>query len=184
MHGTLYHRPATAVRGPNLLPLNVIRTRHPDLYERHVQKYAHDPSVLSAHIPPLGCTWGDVVFLSPVHPAPLFEALRRVGKWSPRLEPWSLPAAHLDPARTTIRLMRAGSGGHHCDPADADDYLPFTTAGLRAVSRVTVAAIERLERLQPGDPWLPWVDVPHVLYRGEIPVSWFRQPSADGRSAH
>jgi hypothetical protein len=27
------------------------------------------------------------------------------------------------------------------------------------------------ERLQPGEPWLPWVDVPHVLYRGTIPLT-------------
>lgn len=64
-----------------------------------------------------------------------------------------------------IRLMRRGRDGHHADLPGPDDYLPFTTAGLRAVSRVTVAAIERLESLRPGDPWLPWADVPHVLYR-------------------
>jgi hypothetical protein len=75
--------------------------------------------------------------------------------------------------------MRHGHDGHHADPPDEHDYLPFTTAGLRAVSQVTLAAVQRLEALQPGDPWLPWVDVPHVLYRGSIPVSWFRQPGQD-----
>jgi hypothetical protein len=74
--------------------------------------------------------------------------------------------------------MRHGSDGHHAAPADEHDYLPFTTAALRAVSRVTVAAIERLQSLKPGDPTLPWVDVPHVLHRGPIPVDWFTRPGA------
>jgi hypothetical protein len=39
---------------------------------------------------------------------------------------------------------------HRADPPGEHDYLPFTTAGLRAVSRVTLAAIERLEALRPG----------------------------------
>lgn len=155
------------------MPLNTLRLRYPDLHERHSRKYAGDPAGMTQWVPSLDCEWGDVVFLSPVHPAPLFDALRRAGRRSPRAEPWRLAAEHLDPARTTIRLMRAGAGGHYPDPADEDDYLPFTTANLRAVSRVTVAAIERLEHLRPGDPWLPWVDVPHVLHRGEIPVDWF-----------
>jgi hypothetical protein len=41
------------------------------------------------------------------------------------------------------------------------------------VLHLSPVAIDRLERLGPDDPWLPWVDVPHVLYRGAIPVSWF-----------
>lgn len=51
--------------------------------------------------------------------------------------------------------------GHRCRPR------------VRAVNRVTSDAIRRLESLGPADPWLPWVDVPHVLYRGSIPVEWF-----------
>ncbi|WP_256838150.1 hypothetical protein [Ornithinimicrobium faecis] len=138
-----------------------------------MSKYAHASEVLTRDITPLECTWADVVFLSPVHPAQLFAALRRSGRSVPDAQPWVLPADRLDPSRTVIRLMRAGADGHHADAPDADDYLPFTTASLRAVNRVTVDAIQRLESLLPDDPWLPWVDVPHVLYRGSIPLTWF-----------
>lgn len=171
--GKLYHRPATPVRGDAILPLNTLRQFHPDLYELHRAKYETTPGVLSQPVEPLGCTWSDVVFLSPVHPAPLYEALRRSGRVVPEREPWVLPAARFDPSNTVIRLMRAGANGHTPDPYSANDYLPFTTASLRAVNRVTVNAIQRLESLRPGDPWLPWVDVPHVLHRGPIPVAWF-----------
>lgn len=76
-----------------------------------------------------------------MHPAPLFAALRRSGKAVADQQPWILPAHRLDPDRTIIRLMRAGADGHTPDPCTADDYLPFTTAALWAVDRVTVAAV-------------------------------------------
>jgi hypothetical protein len=168
--GILYHLPASQLRGDALLPLRQLQTDYPDLYERHVRKYADRPHHLHSRVEPLDCTWADVVFLAPVHPLPLFRAMG-----SSRIpEPWTLDAALLDPARTVIRLMRHGQAGHYPDPHDEHDYLPFTTAGLRAVSRVTQAALDRLERLQPGDPVLPWVDVPHILHRGSIPFDWFQ----------
>lgn len=180
VQGTLYHRPSSPIRGDAILPLNQLRRHHPDLTERHRATHAAKPEVLTQEIEPLGCTWGDVVFLSPLHPAPLFAALRRAGKAVNDQEPWALPAHRLDPDRTIIRLIRAGADGHTPDPCSADDYLPFTTATLRAVNRVTVAAVQRLESLKPDDPWLPWVDVPHVLHRGPIPVTWFTTAPSDG----
>jgi hypothetical protein len=35
-------------------------------------------------------------------------------------------------------LMRRGTSGHRANPAGPDDYLPFSTAGLRAVDRITM----------------------------------------------
>ena len=171
--------PRTSVRGDAIIPLSQMRTRYPDLYELNIRKYAARPGIMDQSVEPLHCAWSEVVFLAHLHPAPLFAALHaaRDGRQPRRPEPWTLDAGRLDPARTVIRLMRHGRDGHDADPADEHDYLPFTTASLRAVSRVTVAAIERLKSLNPGDPVLPWVDVPHVLHRGSIPVEWFRRPA-------
>lgn len=192
VQGTLYLLPRTEVRGDAILPLSQMRTRFPDLYELNIRKYAARPYLMDLPVEPLRCKWSDVVFLSPVHPASLFAALApraaraRSQAYAP--QPWTLDAGRLDPAHTVIRLMRHGKDGHYPDPVDEHDYLPFTTAGLRAVSRVTVAAIERLDSLKPGDPVLPWVDVPHVLHRGSIPVSWFQRtgpgpgPGAEARA--
>ncbi|MGO1972283.1 MAG: hypothetical protein ACTH2Q_04920 [Propionibacteriaceae bacterium] len=174
-HTTLYHRPATSVIGDAIVPLSTMRTKYPDLYALHSRKYSDAPWVPDESVDPLGCRWSDVVFLSPVHPGPLFAALRRSGRRVADEEPWRLDATRLDPERTVIRLMRHGRSGHRADPPTADDYLPYTTASLRAVNRITIDAIDRLENLLPEDPWFPWVDVPHVLYHGEIPVAWFRR---------
>lgn len=173
VRGTLYHRPTTAVRGDAVRPLKMLESRYTDLYRINARKYGDDISVIDRPVEPLGCTWGDVVFLSPVHPAPLFAALRRAGRPMCDVEPWTLDAHRLDPARTVIRLMRQGAAGGRADPPDPDDYLPFTTAALRAVNRITIDAISRLENLGPDDPLLPWVDVPHIIHRGPVPVAWF-----------
>lgn len=171
--GELFHVPSMTVRGDAVLPLNMLRERYPGLYSRHRSQQRADLSLPLPQVEPLRCDWGDVVFFSPVHPAPLFAALRRSGRPVSGRRPWVLPAARLDPSRTVIRLMRAGADGHALDPASPGDYLPFCTASLRAVDRVTVDAVQRLEALAPGDPWLPWADVPHVLHRGSVPVDWF-----------
>jgi hypothetical protein len=169
--GILYHQPVIDPRGNALFPMHQLRSHYPDLYQHHLRNYDGQRELLVSPVEPLQCTWGDVVFLSPVHPAPLFDAIAR-----PYREPWTLDAARLDPERTVIRLMRHGNDGHYPEPPDEDDYLPLTTATLRAVNRVSQAAIDRLSRLQPGDPALPWVDVPHILHRGSIPIDWFTRP--------
>ncbi|WP_152363949.1 hypothetical protein [Microlunatus speluncae] len=176
VHGTLFHSHLSSPRGDHLLPLNDLRDANPELYTRHAEKYVARPHGLTEPVAPLNCTWGDVVFLAPVHPAPLFEALARSGRAVAPAPPATIDASRLDPSRCVIRLMRHGRDGHHADPPDEHDYLPFNTAGLRAVSRVTQIALDRLERLGPDDPWLPWVDVPHVLHRGPIPLAWFTAP--------
>lgn len=177
VQGTLFHSHLTEPRGDLMLPLSELREAHPELYRRHAEKYDGRPNGLIEPVPPLGCTWADVVFLSPVDPAPLFEALARSGRPVGGNGPATLDASRLDPDRCVIRLMRHGTDGHYPDPPDEHDYLPFTTAGLRAVGRVTQIALDRLERLGPDDPWLPWVDVPHVLHRGPIPLAWFTPPA-------
>jgi hypothetical protein len=52
--GTLYHLPATPACGDAILPLRQMRTRYPDLYERHARKYAGRPAALDQWVEPLG----------------------------------------------------------------------------------------------------------------------------------
>lgn len=179
--GTLFHLLPRRTHGDHLLPLNELRNAFPELHARHAEKYVGREADLDQPVGPLGCTWGDVVFLAPLHPAPLFTALGRSGRTIRPVEPATIDASQLDSSRCVIRLMRHGATGHFPDPVDDDDYLPFTTASLRAVTRVTVAAIERLDSLPLDAPWLPWVDVPHVLHRGPIDLALFTRPEAHKR---
>ena len=113
--------------------------------------------MLERPIPPLNCTWGDVVFFSPVESALVFEALRSAGRRVPLTPFCIVDASLLDPERTCIRLMRKSATEPEAEPGD-DDFLPYTTDTLRAVCRITVAALDRLSNLGPDEPLLPWVD--------------------------
>lgn len=184
--GTLFHTAVTDPRGAELLPLAVLAERYPELHARHVAKYAGREHRLRERVIPLDCAWTDVVFFSPVDSAVLFEAVRTAGRhvWGGPM--WTADASRLDPRRCCVRLMRVTRGARSADPGDEDDYLPLTTATLRAVSEVTDRALTRLRDLGPDEPVLPWGDVPHVLHRGPVPLDVFHEwraqsPDRDGR---
>jgi len=167
----LYHSPVGSDHGDQILPLNLMRESFPDLHATHYAKYVGRESALGQTIPPLSCTWGDVAFLSPVDSGLLFDALRQSGRSVPSLPFCTLDASVLDPDRTWIRLMRKFLTGPEAEPASGDDFLTFTTATLRAVSRVTHTALERPRNLTAHEPMLPWVDLPHILHRGPVPIA-------------
>lgn len=171
--GTLFHTAVAAPRGDELLPLTLLAERYPDLHARHVAKYAGREHRLRERVIPLDCAWADVVFFSPVDSSVLFDAVRSAGRRAGAGRMWTLDASRLDPRRCCVRLMRVTRGALSADPGDEDDYLPLTTATLRAVSQVTDRALTRLRTLGPDEPMLPWGDVPHVLHRGPVPLDVF-----------
>ena len=178
VRGVLYHSPVSHPEGDQLLPLNQLRDRYPVLHRRHYEKYIGRESALTQSVPLLNCEWGEVVFFSPIDSIQLFDAIRESGRSIPRTPFWTLDAGSLDPARTCIRLMRKSATLIDAEPATDDDFLPYTTGTLRAVSRVTDAALTRLRQLGPDDLLFPWVDVPHVLHRGPVPISLLQPPAA------
>lgn len=173
----LYKGAIRDLRGADLLPLNLIRDSYPDLYAREAAKYSARPHVMDHPVYPLGCRWTDVLFFSPVHPAPIFDALREAGRVTAGLTYWTIDADLLDPARTCILLKRH-------DPLfrsqPAEDYIPFTPDAAAALAEPSPRALARLRNLNATEPLLPWADIPHVLHRGPLAVSLFRD--ADGRS--
>jgi hypothetical protein len=102
----LYEAAIRQLCGDELLPLNTIRDRYPDLYDRESAKYAERPYVMDHPVHPLGCRWTDVVFFSPVHPELIFEALRESGRISGAPDYWTIDANLLSPDRTCILLKR------------------------------------------------------------------------------
>jgi hypothetical protein len=112
----LYKAAIRQLCGDELLPLNTIRDRYPDLYDRESAKYAERPHVMDHPVHPLGCRWTDVVFFSPVHPELIFEALRESGRISAapglldhRREP-PPPRPHLHPAQAARSAIQAAAG--------------------------------------------------------------------------
>lgn len=61
----LYKGAIRDLRGDDLLPLSMIRSRYPVLYHREAAKYAERPHVMDHPVHQLDCRWTDVVFFSP-----------------------------------------------------------------------------------------------------------------------
>ncbi|MFF0265421.1 hypothetical protein [Kribbella sp. NPDC004536] len=176
----LLYKGATKVRGDEILPLNQLRDRYPDLHERHFQKYAGRPHGVDIPVYPLNCTWGDVVFLSPVHPAPIFQALHESGRiGSPTLDYWTLDAGLLDPANTCILLKRYDP---ELRPQPPEDFVPYTPEAAAALAEPSERALHRLRNLDATEPLYPWADIPHILHRGPIPARWFKVSAQETRA--
>jgi hypothetical protein len=60
----VYHLCSDDFRVQSLLPLNTLRTEHPEVYGRERVKWAGRESVLSWQVPHLGVPWGDTVNLA------------------------------------------------------------------------------------------------------------------------
>jgi len=174
----LYRAAIKDLRGDAILPLNDLRELYPDLYEAGVAKYAHRPQTMDITVHPLGCRWTDVVFLSPVHPAPIFDALRESGRIGPgALDYWTVEAGLLDPASTCILMKRHDP---EFRPQPPEDYLPYSPSTVATLSTPSEKALRRLRNLNATEHLLPWADIPHILHRGPIPLTLFR--TADGNS--
>lgn len=140
----LYKGAIRDLRGDDLLPLSMIRSRYPVLYHREAAKYAERPHVMDHPVHQLDCRWTDVVFFSPVHPAPIFDALRESGRVLGGLGYWTIAAEQLAPERTCILLKRGSRRNPIVEIRHISDRLtrrvsdspdrPAYVSGIRPVS--------------------------------------------------
>ncbi len=78
----VYHMVPKEMQGEVLISLNEMKLIHPELYKSYSKKYFKHPereSLLLRSIPKLDCFWNDVIFLSPLHPYYVYEALHALG---------------------------------------------------------------------------------------------------------
>ena len=128
----LYHLLPEPLVGEALLPLNRLAEAHPEIAARHRAKYAGREALLRRPVPPLGCLWGDVLHLSPVHPARVREALLAVGhRWPER----GRPVAVVDPGRAGMTgentaLWLSPPGPRPLLDAAPEDFAPLDLAAL------------------------------------------------------
>jgi hypothetical protein len=167
----LYKAAVRDLRGDELLPLNMIRERYPEVYEREIVKYSGRSHVMRHPVPPLDCTWSDVVFFSPVHLMLIFDAIRSSGRISSGPDYWTIDASLLSPDRTCILLKRHDPT--FAPPAPAD-FLPYSSAAVAALSTPSPQALHRLRNLTRTEPLLPFADIPHILHRGPISITLLR----------
>ena len=176
----LYHLCAGDFRGDELLPLNLLATRFPDIHDREIRKWAGRESVIRFVVPRLGVTWGDTVNLAALDPVRLVEARRRLGvSFSSLLQRSVLriplkritgQAAVVYDSSSHWRNSRPDRRDVPEVPPDSD-FTPFDPVTYEELTEVPPMHLDYLaEQRDAGLPALGFVFVRHVLVAGAIDV--------------
>jgi hypothetical protein len=177
----VYHLCADDFRGDDLLPLNMLAARFPDVHEREMRKWTGRESVLRFVVPHLGVTWGDTVNLAALDPARLVEARRRLGLPFSSLLQRSVVRIPLErlagqsaviyDSRSHWRNSRPDRGGVPEAPPQSD-FTPFDLNSYEELAEVPPMHLQYLrEQQDAGLPALGFVFVRHVLVAGAVNVS-------------
>lgn len=158
----LYHLAPRTLHGTRLLPLNDLRDAHPALHERHARKYRGREEVMRDRVPGLGCTWGDVLFLTAVPPRVLREAHEEAGFEVPARRWFVIDPHRLEPERTRIYWYRHADRARKFAPENWSAFRPeLATLPEATRAHYRTAASE-------GRRPLAFFRTPHVLYRGVL----------------
>ena len=177
----VYHLCADDFRGEELLPLNLLATRFPDIHDREMRKWAGREPVIRVVVPHLGVTWGDTVNLAALDPALLVEARRRLGVPFSSLLHRSvlrIPIERIDGQPAVIYDSHSHWRNSRPDVVDVpevppdSDFTPFDPASYEELADVPPMHLDYLvEQRDAGLPALGFVFVRHVLVAGAIDVA-------------
>lgn len=163
----VYHRVVENMRSTTLYPLNQLKTKFPDAYEEHIQKYNGREHLLDTKIPTLDCLWNDVLHFTAVSPNVLFRNITDAGfdaeivwkRW------YKIPISMLDPKNTTVCLYRRDISL----VPDSRSFSDFDSLKLAEYSTVPSETLEYYrEQFKLGKRPLFFHRVPHILYKGTV----------------
>jgi len=168
----LYHMVPPAVCGDRLHPLSELRVIEPDLFKEYVKRYEGREFVMQISLPHLQCLWNEVIHLSPVHPHAIKEALEGAGfEWYQTSYYVIDPLLHgID--ETNAVIHRSYWAVREEVPVIESRCTPFNQAELPTLSRPSNAVRHGYLRakMEGTLPFL-YVFVPHVLFKGSLPIS-------------
>jgi hypothetical protein len=177
----LYHLCADDFRCDELLPLNLLATRYPDIHERELDKWAGRESVIRFPVPHLGVTWGDTVNLAALDPARLVEARRRLGMPFSNLLQRRVLRIPLERIAGQAAVVYDSSSHWRNSRPDLEDvpevpphadFTPFDPGTYDELTEVPSMHLDYLvEQRDAGLPALGFVFIRHVLVAGAVDVA-------------
>jgi hypothetical protein len=180
MEHYLYHAVTPDMVGTHLHPLNTlknpeelevedeIKEKLKQVYEQEIAKYDTESRdrIPEKEIPPLNCTWGDVLQFSPVHPQLLKDALIAAGFQPRESQFYQIDPKLLASEDTAIYLYKK--------PGDEtpDAFAKYDPESLEEYSKLTKETKDHYaERKALGKKPYLFVGVPHVFHKGSLDVS-------------
>lgn len=186
MPNAIFHRVPENFRGDAIIPGNQLPD---DLRAAALAKYRGREVLMRKPVPPLGCLWNDAIQNLAAHPSRIKRLMRDCGfvRGAAVAERWFvIPLERLDLAKAAVYLYDE-SLDRIClgaPPAEwlylADPLSRFETFRERDLPRyATIPALTAeyyryvMSRRRAGwdTPLFPFQFVPHVFYRGAIPVA-------------
>ena len=175
----LYHRVPEVLEGDTLHPLHKLKSlgetdsKFRELYEKVSKKYipGYRESIPEIKIPTLeNAKWGDVLYMSPIHPEDLKKELNDAGFATQEMKFYQIDPEMLDSKLLTVFL-------YNDDLTDDDpkNYTSYDSEKLRehsVVSQKTVSEYKRLKKVYGDKEFkMVFVRVPHYLLKDSLDVS-------------
>lgn len=172
----VYHMVPKKMIGDELFPLNYIKSLDNELYKQYSEKYRKSPereSLLQRKIPKLDCLWNDVIFLLPIHPNYIFEALSELGvRIKKDLLFYEIPTERLHDNLNAIYYYRKSNykGPSSDIPEDEVEIIQIESFRmLNAIPEDTLTYFT--EESKKGTNFEMFAHIPHIISLGKIDIS-------------
>lgn len=152
------------MKGKILYPLNILKTKYPNIYRNEIKKYEYRKNILKTKIPLLNCRWGDVLYLVAVHPSKIKKALMVVGFKLPKLRWYKIDANNLIKKNTVIYLYKN-------ETFKKENFVKYSPEKLSKYNKISIKTKRYYsEEFRKGNKPLLFAFVPHILYKGALNV--------------
>ena len=165
----LYHRIPENMQGEIFYPLNELKDKYPESYNREIEKYKDRKSVLKTKIPILDCLWNDVLHLTCVNPKEIMRNLKKAGFYYPPKSFYKVNPSTLEEDKTIIYLYKYGKADkEYLTEKDFKRYNPDLLDKYTIFPKATKKYYQEMS-IEDKNPLL-FVWIPHILYRGNINI--------------
>jgi hypothetical protein len=158
------------MRGEILFPLNTLKYKHPDLYEKEASKYVGREEIMQNKLPILNCLWNDVLHFSAVHPSEIKQALIEAG----RTKSFDIEFFEVDPHLLTFEntIVYLYKHSNIADKLKEENFAKYNPDDIDQYSKLPQETKDYYkEILTQGKNPLLFHRVPHILFKGTLDIS-------------
>lgn len=163
----IYHGIPEQMVGDQLIPLNQMQDKMPEIRAKNLEKYKNREEILERKIPLLDCLWNDVLQFLPLHPQKVFELQKSLGLISevPSYKYYEIDLETLDADKTVVFFKTA--------PGDENTEVKWLVdvdfSVIQDIPRATMDYYKSL--VGTGQPPFNYQFIPHIVYKGVINIA-------------
>lgn len=159
------------MQGTILYPLSSLKEKYPAIFAQENEKYVGREGLVGQNIPILDCSWNDVMFVAPIEPSKVFEAMTLAGLSPDPEKLWYKisinDVKHLLMVWYSYPKTSAGDFGIRAEDVTLID--PEQYHELREVPQNTIEYYK--ESAQKGERPFLFHLIPHVFIKGSVDIS-------------